>query len=644
MRLRRDPDGQSAGHSKRAAATGQKNQVGNAGGTTKPQPLVKDLRQEEGGVPQRGRAWLGFALLSIAAFICYTPCLNGQFVWDDDAWTLHLEKILRDASGLVAIWTNWTVLQQYYPLTATSFWIDYHLWGFWTLPYHIENLLLHLLAVFLFWKLLKGLEVPGAWLACGILALHPMMVESTGWITERKNVLSLTLFLGALLSYARFTNDWKADPSSMRPKFTGPGSNWQAYIGALILFLAAYLAKATAFSFPAVLLLIVWWRRGRVGLIRDVVPTLPFFAITICLGVLTSWLERTHVGATGPEWDLSFAERCLIAGRALWFYVGKLLWPAQLCFIYPRWQIDVHTASQWVWPILAVVLVASLWLARERIGRGPLAAVLFYAGSLFPLLGFMNGYFMRYSFVCDHWAYLPSLSLIALGAAVVTQLSDRLALERAYYASAVMILVAFGILTWRHSQTFSDSETLYRRTLARNPDADLAHNNLGLLLFRAGEPDEAIMHFERALQIRPGSAHAHNNLANAYRVTGHPKQAVEHYEMSMKLDPGNPNTWNNLALLRATCADASVRDGSKAIELAQHAEQLTGSKNPVVLATLAAAYAESGRFAEAVKTAEGAQQLVGPSSGLAQALQAQIELYLKGVPYHDPSPVQPQDR
>jgi tetratricopeptide (TPR) repeat protein len=644
MRLRRQPDSQNAAPSKRAAAAELNKQqlpAGTAGGATKPQaPATGLARVWRDSGPQ---AWLGFALLSMATFICYTPCLNGQFVWDDDAWTLHLEKILRDASGLAAIWTNLTALQQYYPLTATTFWIDYQLWGFWTLPYHIENLLLHLFAALLFWKLLKRLEMRGAWWACAVLALHPMMVESVGWITERKNVLSLALFLAALLSYARFANDWQVEPNSIQTKAGDTRRKWPAYVAALILFLAAYLAKATAFSFPAVLLLICWWKRGRLKLVRDVAPTLPFFAIAIGLGGLTSWLERTHVGASGPDWNLSIAERCLIAGRALWFYVGKLLWPTELCFIYPRWQINAHAVSQWVWPVLAVVLIASLWLARERIGRGPVTAILFFVGSLFPLLGFMNGYFMRYSFVCDHWAYLPSLSLIALGAAAVTRLSNRLGLERAFSVSAALVLLAFGILTWRHSEIFADSETLYRRTLARNPEADLAHNNLGLLLFRAGEPDEAIMHFERALQIRPGSAHAHNNLANAYRVMGRPRQAAEHYEMSLKLEPGNANTWNNLALLRATCADASVRNGPRAVELAQHAEQITGGKNPILLATLAAAYAESGRFAEAVKAAETAQQLAGPNSGLAQALQAQIELYLKGVPYHDPGPVQPTE-
>jgi tetratricopeptide (TPR) repeat protein len=587
--------------------------------------------------PFSQRAWLPFVILSIATLICYSPCLNGQFVWDDDAWTIHLEKLHRDLSGLGVIWTKLTSLQQYYPLTATTFWLDYHLWGFWTLPYHIENLLLHLLAVVLFWKLLKRLEVPGAWLACAVLALHPMMVESVGWITERKNVLSLVLFLGALLCYGRFTNFWVSESDSVGPGSQGTGRKWQAYSWAVFLFLAAYLAKATAFSFPAVLLLICWWKRGRFRLAADIVPTLPFFAIGIAFGGLTSWLERTHVGASGPDWNLSFAERCLIAGRALWFYVGKLLWPVDLCFIYPRWHIDAHSPAQWIWPILAMLVIGVLWAARKQIGRGPLTAVLIFAGSLFPLLGFMNGYFMRYSFVCDHWAYLPSLSLIALGAALVIRLSDYFHGQRALYASLPLVLLTFGILTWRHNEIFSDAETLYRRTLARNPDADLAHNNLGLLLFRAGEPEEAIEHFERALQIRPGSAHAHNNLANAYRVIGRPRQAAEHYEISLKLEPGNANTCNNLALLLATSADASVRNGPRAVELALHAQQITQGQNPVVLATLAAAYAESGRFTDAVKTAEQAQQMASKYSNgsLAQALQAQLDLYLKGVPYHD---------
>ncbi len=583
------------------------------------------------------RPWVLFALLSIATVLCYCPCLNGEFVWDDDAWTFHIEKLLRDFSGLRAIWTNLTALQQYYPLTATTFWIDYHLWGFWTLPYHIENLFLHLVAVLLFWKLLRRLEVPGAWLACALLALHPIMVESVGWITERKNVLSLVLFLAALLFYGRSTNYWVLGPNSSTENKREWPSPLHLYACALLLFIGAYLAKATTFCLPAVLLLICWWKRGRLRVLADIVPTLPFFGIALGLGALTSWLERAHVGASGPDWNLSFFERCLIAGRALWFYIGKLLWPTDLCFIYPRWQIDVHAALQWLWPVLAVVVVLVLWGARKSIGRGPLTAVLFFAGSLFPLLGFMNGYFMRYSFVSDHWTYLPSLGLLALTSASVTLLSNQFHAQRAFYASALLVILAFGIITWQHSKIFIDSETLYRTTLARNPNADLAQNNLGLLLFRAGQPEEAITHFEKALQIRPGSAHAHNNLANAYRVMGRLREAADHYEQSLKLEPGNLNTWNNLAFLLATCSDASIRNGRRAVELAEHAQQVTANKNPVVLATLAAAYAETGRFADAVRTAQKALELTQehPNSSLAQALQAQTELYLQGIPYRE---------
>ncbi|HTL55039.1 MAG TPA: tetratricopeptide repeat protein [Candidatus Limnocylindrales bacterium] len=558
--------------------------------------------------------------------------MNGQFVWDDDAWTLHLEKLLRDFSGLKAIWTNLTALQQYYPFTATTFWIDYHLWGFWTLPYHVENLLLHLLAVGLLWRLLTRLEVAGAWLASAIFALHPMMVESVGWITERKNVLAQVLFLGALLCYGRFTNYWKQETQGKEEDRRGYAF-WY-YAGALLLFVAAYLAKATVFCLPAVLLLICWWKRGCFRFAADLVPTLPFFGIAIGLGMVTSWLEHTHVGASGPDWNLSFVERCLSAGRALWFYTGKLLWPTSLCFIYPRWQINPHTASQWLWPILAIGVALALRFARKSIGRGPLTAVLFFAGSLFPLLGFVNGYFMRYSFVCDHWTYLPSLGLITLGAACVTRLSDHFQAQRAFYLSAVLVLLTFSIITWHHSRIFTDSETLYRTTLVLNPNADLAHNNLGLLLFRAGETEEAITHFERAVEIRPTSAHAHNNLANAYRMTARAREAAEHYEASLKIEPGNVSTRNNLAFLLATSADASVRNGPRAVELAEQARQVTAGKNPIVLATLAAAYAETDRFGDAIKTVEFALQLAAAqtNSPFMQALQAQLELYLKGVP------------
>ncbi len=580
------------------------------------------------------KGWLRLGLLGLAMFLAYWPCLRGGFVWDDDAWTLKLQGLFQNASGLARIWTDLTALQQYYPLTATSFWLDYHLWGFWTLPYHVENVLLHFLAVVLFWRLLKHLQVPGAMLASAVLALHPLMVESVAWITERKNVLSLVFYLAALLCYGRFAGFWPTEaPDDRQPK-AASGRGWQSWLLAWLLFLCAYLAKATAFSLPPVLLLICRWKRGRLRWRKDVLPTLPFWIASIGLGLLTAWLERTHVGARGPDWDIPFAQRCLIAGRALWFYTGKLLWPANLCFIYPRWHPDATALGQWFWPAAGLLVVGALYLARRRIGRGPLTAVLFFAGTLFPLLGFFNGYFMRYSFVSDHWAYVSSLGLIALGAALVTRLAGRLRAPALVYACAAILLPVLGTLTWRHSALFSNSETLYRTTLALNPNADLAQNNLGLLLARAGKLAEAIRHLKRAVALRPGSAHAHNNLANAFRLTGHLRQAARQYELSLKLEPHDPSTCNNLALLLAASSDPAVRNSRRAIQLARRAEGLTQGQNPVVLATLATALAAAGRPAEAVATLQRALRLAlkDRQQRLAQALQAQLEFYQNASP------------
>ena len=538
------------------------------------------------------------------------------------------------------MWTDFTALQQYYPLAGTSFWIDYHLWGYDTFPYHVENVLLHALAALLFCALLRRLQVPGPWLAAAIFALHPMMTESAAWITERKNVLSLTLFLGALLAYGRFAQFWQTDanPATDAP---GPLSRpWSAYSLAWLLFLAALLAKATAFCLPPTLLLLCWWKRGRFRWRGDVLPTLPFFALAVGLGLVTAWLEKNHVGARGPDFDISFPQRCIIAGHALWFYAGKLIWPANLCFVYPRWQPDAASLSQWAWPITAAAVVLTLWLARRRIGRGPLTAILFFIGALFPLLGFMNGYFMRYSFVCDHWAYFSSLGFIALVAALIARITLILHVPRALDIFAAVFLPVLALLTWRQSAMYLDSKTLFQTTLERNPNANLDHDNLGLILFQEGHTDEAIAHFRRAVEIRPTSANAHNNLANALRQTGDVRGALQHYQKSLDLDPANPGTYGNLAWLLAACSDASIRNGPKAVTLAEKADQLSSGANPVIAGTLAAAYAESGRFPQAIATVQRALSLVSahPNSQLYQMLNAQLTLYRAGTAFHEPQP------
>ena len=564
------------------------------------------------------RSWVGAVLLVIGALVAYLPALHGQFVWDDDSWTTNILDVLRDFSGLRAIWSNLIALQQYYPLTGTTFWIDYQLWGFWTLPYHVENVLLHALAALLAWRLLVSLKFPGAWLVAAVFAFHPVMVESAGWITERKNVLSLSLYLGALLAYGRFNGFWNASrpaadsdkahplrsptPSqgkegSVPKESSGKGkrasssaapiahptrtdtdpTNWVAYGLALLLFILAMLSKTTAFSLPAVGLLLAWWKRGGLKWREDVLPSLPFFAVTIVFGCLTAWLERHHVGAGGSEWGISFPERSLIAGRALWLYLGKLFWPANLCFVYPRWQPNPHSLAEWLFPTSATAVVLALWFCRSRIGRGPVAAVLFFIGTLFPLLGFMNAYGMRYSFVYDHWVYLPSLGILSLGVGLLAHGATKLNRPRLLPVIGMVLVAVLAVLTWRQSHMYRDMETLWRTTLAKNPKAFLAEINLAYLLYQRGNTAEAVVHFEKALALQPDSVDVHSNLGAALLSLGQIDEAIAHLRRATEIQPRAANAHNNLgnALLRKGQIREAVVEFQKAVALAP-ALQRTG--------------------------------------------------------------------
>ncbi|MHC4218863.1 MAG: tetratricopeptide repeat protein, partial [Planctomycetota bacterium] len=389
--------------------------------------------------------------------------------------------------------------------------------------YHVVNILLHALSAVLLWRLLKRLEVPGAWVAAAVFALHPVHVESVAWITERKNVLSGLFYLAAALLYLRV--------ALIKP-------SRRLYAGSLALFLGALLSKTVTCSLPAALLLVLWWKRGRLGW-RDVGALAPFFALGIALGLVTVWMEIHRVGAEGAEWDLSLVDRCLVAGRALWFYAAKLAWPWSLMFVYPRWEIDAGVWWQYLFPIAAAAVVAGLWLARSRIGRGPLVAVLFFAGTLFPALGFFDVYPMRYSFVADHFQYLASLGLVALGVGAgftaARRFGDRGRVIAAI-ASGVFLLV-LGTLTWRYGPVFQNEETLWRHTLARNDTAWIAHNNLGNVLRADRRYDEAVHHFQRAVEINPDHARAYNNIGGILGLQGRPEEAVPYFRRALELDP-----------------------------------------------------------------------------------------------------------
>ncbi len=296
--------------------------------------------------------WLLAAALVAAVFLVYQPVWQAGPIWDDD---MHLTgPELRSWQGLWRIWTDFRATPQYYPVTHSVFWIEHTLWGDATLGYHLANILLHATAALLVARILSRLAIPGAWLAAAIFALHPVQVESVAWITELKNTLSAVLYLGAAIVYLRFDQTRKA--------------GW--YWAGLGLFLLALASKTVTATLPGALLVVFWWQRGRLSWNGDVLPLAPFFVLGAGMGLTSAWWELAVNKCVGPEFEFTWIERILIAGRGGWFYLATLFWPANLTFIYPRWQIDSSAWQQYLFPFATAALLAALWAMRQR-SRAP---------------------------------------------------------------------------------------------------------------------------------------------------------------------------------------------------------------------------------------------------------------------------------
>ena len=488
------------------------------------------------------------ALIGYLTVVAYLPVLYGGFLWDDD---FHVtQPDLQSFEGLKRIWCELGATQQYYPLLHTAFWVEHRLWGDATVGYHLTNIVLHAVAACLVVAVVRRLAVPGAFLAGLIFALHPVSVESVAWISEQKNTLSTVFYLSSALVYLRFDQDRRKS----------------RYFLALGLFVLALLTKTVTAPLPAALLVVFWWQRGRLQWTRDVRPLLPWLGLGAAAGLMTSWVERTFIGAQGADFALSWLERCLLAGRVIGFYLGKLVWPADLIFIYPRWTVDAAAWWQYLFPLGVLALVAGLALVARR-QRGSLARAataglagfLVFAGTLFPALGFINVYPFIYSYVADHFQYQASLGIIVPAAAGLTLAagpwldSSALAFRWLARVGGGMLLAALGVLTWRQCGMYRDAGTLYRETLARNPACWMAHTNLGDILSKIpGRLPEAIGHFEAALRINPRDVNAHNDLGHAFAEDpGRLPAAIAEYEAALRVDPRFAPAHNNLGVVLA---------------------------------------------------------------------------------------------
>jgi len=598
------------------------------------------------------RAWLPGFCLVVVTLMAYQPVWHAGFIWDDDAHLTPPE--LRSLHGLDRIWTELGATQQYYPLVYSVFWVEHKLWGDAPLGYHLINVLLHAFSALLLAKLLRQLQIPGAWLTAALFALYPLEVESVAWVSELKNTLSGVFYLGAALVYLEF--DRKRS-----------GKNYALAMG---LFLLGLMSKTVIASLPAALLVIFWWQRGRLTWKGDARPLIPFFLTGIGAGLVTSWVERKLLHAEGAEYDFSIIARILIAGRDIWFYLGKIIWPADLAFFYPKWKVSPAVWWQYLFPA-AVLLLLGLLIWRRW--RGALAALLFFVGTLFPALGFFNVYPFHYSFVADHFQYLAILGPLTLAAAGLsalpgllrkstTLLSRNNSVEGAHSSSpqrspprrgrnassvetkspttflfqrgrrqfplpggegepyqltesfrlstalGATLLLVLGILTWKQCRAYANEDTLWQQTYRLNPDCWMAHNYFGFKQLQQGQFDEAKAQFQKALAIYPGCTDALDNLGLALLQQGRADEAILQFQKVLEIRPDNADACNNLgtALLQKGKLDEAITYYRRALRTQPYFVDLHCNLGMALLA--------QGKVDEALLQYEEALQ-INPESG-----------------------------
>jgi tetratricopeptide (TPR) repeat protein len=564
--------------------------------------------------------------------LAYWPVWHAGFIWDDDAY-VTANPLLTAPDGLRRIWFTLDSPSQYFPLTYTWLRCERGLWGLHPAGYHGMNLLLHTANALLLWRLLQRLALPGAWLAAALFALHPVQVESVAWVSELKNVLMLFFYLLAVRTWVAFIE---------QPAGRG---QWY-YLGALGLAALALCAKATACTLPVTLLLILWLKRKPIGWVR-LAQTAPFFGLSLVMGLLTMWWERYHQGTQGTLFAMTWLQRVLVASHAFWFYLGKLVWPVNLTFSYPRWTINPADVSSYLWlAAAAAALVGVVYFTRRFQGRGVAAALLFFVVTLSPVMGFIMLYTFRYTYVADHYQYVACIGPLALAAALMegrrkkaegrmrnSDASPLIPLPRKGrrkkeegrsaetdpQMAAIFHLpfslfpllsplfyllpVVLGVLTWQQCGMYADAETLWRVTLARNPDCEMALVNSGNLLAYQGQTTKAIQNYQRALQLDPNDAEAHCDLGGVLAHQGQFTEAMEHCEQALQLNPDDAQARNNLGFALASQGNwnQAVLDFERAVAL--------NPKYADAQVNLGVALAKLGRWAEAIRHYEQALQV-----------------------------------
>jgi tetratricopeptide (TPR) repeat protein len=621
-----------------------------------PKRTVSETGQAAGAPTNR---WIvpGICLLLAAiVWLVFGQTVHHQFInLDDPPYVYKNPQVSRGLTGEGIVWafthshsSNW------HPLTWLSHMVDAQFYGLNAGGHHLTNVLLHAanaVLLFLVIRQMTGALWRSAFLAA-LFAIHPLRVESVAWVSERKDLLSGLFFLLSIWAYVRYVR----------------GQNSRGRYGLVLLFFAlGLMCKPMLVTLPLVLLLLDYWPLERLSPSnwpKRVLEKLPLLGLAAASCVATIVAQQV---ALQPLAAISLPLRtgnALIAGAT---YIRQMWWPADLAAFYPLAFRDITLPR--VLGSLAVLLAVSAMVFVLRRKRYLVTGWLWYLVMLGPVIGIMQvGSQAR----ADRYTYLPQIGLALLVTWAAADLCARWRYHRVFLAAlSLIILTALTFAARVQAAAWKDSETLWTQALSRTTDNLMAELNLGEAVYQLGKTPDAIRHFERALLIDSTQASVHSSLGVALLETGHTNESLRHLETAISLDPNNadahynlgntllamgraseaiaeykrtlelnPNdteTMNNMAWILATWPESLFRDGAKAVELAERADVLTKKASPVIGATLAAAYAETGRFADAIQTAQRAVQLAlnEGNNARAESIQSQLTLYESGAPFRD---------
>jgi tetratricopeptide (TPR) repeat protein len=542
------------------------------------------------------KIWLPQVLLIAATTLwIYWPALQGGFVWDDN-WYIVDNPLMKKGAGLWKIWFQPGSFTEYYPLTQSVQWLQWQLWGENTLGYHLLNIVLHILNALLVWRLLARFGLKYAWIGGLLFAVHPAQVDSVAWIVELKNTLSLPFFLLAMGFWIDYEDrHWPRD-----------------YACALVFFVVAMLGKITMTPFPFVILLYAWWRRGRIGW-ADLRASVPFFVVSLALGFMTVWADHIYSDSGHDEAAIatSLLARVANAGSILGFYLYRAFVPIDYLPAYPQWTASPSSFFGWLPFLLTTVVACWFWSRRQTWGRHAGLGGGFFVLMLSPFLGFLWLKYMDFTWVMDHFLYLPMIGLIGLGMAALENLEARYPAGQRFLMGGVTVIAALMALeSHAFANLFSNDETLWRYTVDRTPDSWLAHNNLGADLVKEGHVEEGIGEYEEVLRLNPGDSDGHYNLGVALEKLGNDQAAQDQYRQAVQLNGREAKNYINLAnsLQKTGHRAEAIAQYEKAVQIIPDFAQLHYNLGSLQL--------QSGNFPAAI---EQFGQAVKIDPGLAQA-------------------------